>query len=1236
MFAIKLIKNQHDLFKVDEYVDLNTNRSSISIYDILLDETQIYYSQLDTNGATAGRKFIEFDLSRNLCRSKRIDFWPLAMLKRVAISMYPDDGLDRRLDVAIGPSVILYAIENSLNYFNYTKTIYSTSLLTNVDIYERKIDFETIEDYDRLNIRVSIFSLGRRQPEFDETLAQSISFHNHLDFASVVACKVSNNDNVDSMPNINNDQLFQDIGCDSDEILFSIDYNLIDEFSIGSLIGRRIDEQAYYEFQREPFVQPVGMGCWETDQTLRWQKIFNAPSMQFSAEYTSSNGSRGVSYVAFDGYSSVLRLDRDGRKSVYDLAQRKSYHIGEFSLAHEVDSSSHDNYVTIEKCVVLKIDETDFYGKQAIARLLGLGNGQQTHHMGSKMVDHISYEVFETEITYGQYQSYYLPILLETIRFTLEKSSSSSKRHFITFYVHEYPSIKLDSREQNGYSEESATVMLPKFIELWEWNTETKSQKLINRLTFTEFSWSLDVQPSNDPDTQSDLGNLFDIEQCHRARATQAELTFKINQFVNHQLRNESMINGLRSNEQLIKEILQEKLPTTLGISRLNLAHTDVKILNSGDIIVKSRIVDLRFGLNYQKRLGLVYFHDDILEDYIVKVFFNRHSLNACKLDSLSWPKSSLFAYCPKLTICVILEQNNELIEKIDLNNSTKTTNETTSSSDNEYLKCEAYNFKWAQGDDLDRDAAIKLVNENKYKIGGLAFDFKFRYQDEVTGQIQTAKYFGFCVNSQFKPLDSIGSKLALSGSSSSSLAGLSYSTKQEEPLAYNMNRRLKLSEQLDAFKHCNLACQMDDFCGSFSVCLRKNKKNDCILSTLRLSGELIAKISSNSAKNRKEDKFELKVTSSIHSQVFIMYHDSECSLHPKDFLSEFTIKESIELTGPSSGNQILQNNQTNHHTNHRHLTLEDCAGLSFETNLFTDPINSNFTYCPLDMYCIINGNIPIAEQSGSSHCFFYAKRFTRFYEQTPMNHMVINLANDTSEQSISDNKKNNEIRSEQPKLVRPVFNLTQEGCARECNLHQSKCLAFDICHQSGHSVCFLFSIRSPHRYYGLKLPLLPHEQQLTYSDESNKKSGGVMLTSNVYCDHYWLKLSYFQVRLRQMHVELNERDEVIPKELKDRLDSVENSILDADRKQSDLDIKSNSANATETELQFQDSKHQDKNSSGGIQLLMLTIGMLLGSFIGLYGRQMTNAAVNVYQSYKLRRGHANEGLSQLVLNDEL
>lgn len=1151
-------------------------------------------------------------------------------------------------DIALGPSALLLAVEESLDDFNYTGTSFSKKRLINIDMYSYLVDnskdsgkqsniLDQAAD-STLLIKVKIPSSADKDAKKAPTLAEVARTNSKAEIFAIEICQVSRKAVLKQYV------LKKDYFCSNTEVIVHFNYYILTEMTSGSLIGESLsDGDTVFNFNQSPFLQPIGIGCWQDEMNYEESKKFNSPSLQFSAEYITSHGiSDGLSYVAFDGHRQILRLDRQGRKSIYDLKEGVSYHKFLFKATNELT----DDYEYPKDCIVLQKDGKFFEkGRFMLERLLGIGlangDGTSAYYLGSRVIDHVSYEVYEAEMLHDPpfgSEAYNLPILMEASRFNMPLNKQSEKsgfRFFMTYYLIELSSGRIKSLQSGGAN------LVPKFMELWRFSSKNKEKTLINRLQFDEFNWALDVEPSSDPDSQ-DLSRLFDIESCAKDRAQQMQYRFRIIQESKGKVEGK-ILDKLKENTQLIKEVIHERLADILEIPLINIAQVDVSFIReTANLLVESRLVELQSGMSLDKLLGYDKYSNIIqaLRVSIVQVTENRHSLDACRLDSLSVKERNIMMFCQGLTLCVLFKANAinnyhvfDQVEKKEL----------SYSPNPEDTMCEIHKFMWMLKPAYGYDSKVwSRQGENFYKISRSTFEIPFVYIDDDNDDKSVDKAVDFIVykGSGYAPETKLIDPIGFSGFGAA-LVGLRFTTVLEEPNAQNLNYGIEMSlinAKEDKFEYCHRACQLDNFCESYSVCIGKMSskradRNDCVLSTLRVSDNIINMISEKLKNLNKEDNIEIKGTGNYSSQVFRFKRDPECSVYKKDLLFSYKVTKYFDVK--ANNEKIIEHVNTSEQQKSNSLvkgqimSLEECSESTYEMSLWSKSTESDFIYCPLSSTCFIYAKYrrEITELEFDQLCFGYSKTYLKFFNQYLMTRLAINLRSikneNTASEEVVDTKKTikptiidgikadvNEF--EELEIGRVIEGLNAEQCARDCNLLESKCLAFDACYISyKHKLCILYSIRSPMSSMKKKFGFLKQEKRF-YGEIWNKdeRIDTVNVVGDSKCNHYDLKSVYFDIRLHEML----EKDSVSSH---DKLSEMENSIIGLDEKESTDILNTLYDESRGNKLHNGSTSVGQRDEGGGVHLVALIVGIVLGIIGVQYGKEGSLYIVDVIRSLK-------------------
>lgn len=1164
-----------------------------------------------------------------------IDSWPFAPLRPILNDLFTQDDstngtMSRVRDIIIGPCSLYLAAKASANKFTYLRREFSESRLTNVRVYESLFDDrQTNTDADnrrrQLKMTIHVVDRGADKDKKISDLATAISKFDIV-MISVSRTNVyrSEHDNDSEETNI------LDQGADS---LIRVEFQILTEFFPSSLVGQSFDS-GHYDYYESPFMQPIAIGCYfkeSADIDSDSVREFKIPALQMSAEYFTTRGSKGISYVALDGHNHVLRIDRDGRKNLYDLKMRKSYHVAQYSAQDDPNGSLIlENKPT---CCVLDIKDASLHTNAAFERLIGLPQHDKAQYMGSRTIKSVLYEVYETEILYeGKERGYNLPILLEAAEFSMPPEQKE-KRYFVTYYMHG-SNARLIRRKRGptATGDESSRVSFPYFIELWELNTWTNKRGLINRLEFLQFSWTLDVQPSNDPATQ-DLSYIFNVEECSKDVSSQADLSFFIRRNISTNHR-ESEIRALESNVPLIREVVHENLAKVFEISPLSIARVRVSVRESGEILVESRISELITCLISFDQIGDISINDRQMQK--LHVYRNRHSIDECKLDSISERRDHWAAFCPKKAECLIINKTQELFRAIEnrRRRSINAARNSTISEDGDDL-CYVMIFGCTPYFNKDDDVYSK-IKDSLHKLSRDDFVFELPAKDIETKDWRWLRYFGEGHSPQLHRLDSTGGTLRHI-EAATSLKGLRYTTSEEEPSTINSNMNVDFAtpedtqEENGLFRKCYIACHLDSLCGSFSYCIRtKRLRNqyDCVLSSTRLTRETLDKIiGSTTIDLREGGKFKLTVTSDIESQAMMMKRDAACSLHPKDYLSEYKISKSYKPARSELPVADIVSTDKKHSMSGRHLSLNDCAGLSFDRNLWLNPVDSNFTYCSITSECFMSDDEGLKEAvsaQSDKHCYVFRRSHSMNYDRQMMKSMSLRVKTSSGQSSKSNGKLDRQYEESQDRmnLVQRFQGLSADECARDCNLRKTNCLAFDFC-RAGTMTCMLYSIRSPAHNRNAA-------HAMTQIEERFRSLGGSVGLNDVPdCTHYYLKDDHLEIRLQQIKSHLYEQgmstnvsDKVLDKRRK-RLDDVETLIVDDDQRRN------------EDEMAADDSVENSASGSdsGDFDFSFAIMGLVFATLV-TYKQEVLERTISAYIAIKnkLRHSTAQEPDQQMIV----
>lgn len=1199
-----------------------------------------------------------FDLDRNACQSSQIYDWPLVNIRKTIVHLVPSSNLTSRLcDVAFGPSGLLLAIKETMSLFNYLGSEDDQRHLVNSDLYE--FVFSSFDSGQTLvtKVRTRNNEVGENSDEFKNGKSMADIANKtgkNIRILSVEVCNVRSADLRD--PGRRTSKEFE---CKSDEFLFQVHFFLVAQLTGGPLIGQGLDKDHSYDFHKDPFSLPIGIGCWAhvDPEHKNHRKAFTIGETRFSAHYITSNGTRSFSYVAYDSQFMLLRLDRNERKGIYDLDRGLSYHEDEFRSVKRLT-----NLADVTKnCVVLETSIDMFGGLDLMQRLIGLAHGASAPYLGSRTIDNSVFSVYETELVFSGFESgYNLPILLELSQFSMPKSDvNAERRFFVTYYVTE--SLQLNRERQQDYQivDQAAHTAIPKYIELWQFDLENLQRKLLNRLEFSEFSWSLDVAPADDL-TNPDLIGIFNVASCAQQRASQLQLKYRIGPDVatRSSVSKTDLTNVFLANQQLFRRSILSKMLAALEIPALNVVRLEIATLEGSDkLLVESQIVELPRGDSSDKLLGFVNYEtaQHELKHHVLAYHFNRHSLDSCRLDSLAQPADNSLIYCDKLALCLIVKQApaQNYIEKVNANSS--------SSYQLASISCPMYEFSWTLRPREKHESILTRVWDNKYKLSASTTRINFELASKDKTKTKQIEYAGYNFGPEIKRLDALCTDCN-SKARSPAILSMRHTVNKEDSKASNANIPVNLPTfGAETFAYCQLACQLDAYCNSFSICLRRRSKlrrsqpYDCVLSSFRLTGDSIEQLKALSLDTNSSG---YTPTTSQSNSSYTFKLDLDCNLHPKDVLLG-SLDHPIRLRTTNEQDDVIidanEANTTNVAQEPLVASLEECADLSHRNSVGNISISSNFVYCHLKSYCIphnANGsNLPKA--TVGQICYLYTMSHTQFYEKTPFCRMAIirrplDRGQEQQQRHLepSTGNRDNQFKSSfdlmiSLKLGRFFMNLDSANCAELCDLHSSNCLAFDSCKSADSSMhfCFLYSIRSPFARVSSRLKLVGLEERVygeSRDSQSNETIGRAMVVADSHCDHYNPKRIFLEIKLRQFE-QSNDEEESRARELSDKN---EEELIGQAQNQSAKILKE----TLELRQKLSENSISELGISWTANTILLLLGLLIGSCGSLFGGQGLSQLSDLWLALKTgaplrrwrRRRHGeNRRISEISLSLE-
>lgn len=1182
-------------YLAEEFTDRKRMISSLELYHIGQRTTEIFYNQITTDDLN--REFVSYDLDGNSCVAMKIYKWPLSTIRETVIWIVPNEKLTRDIcDIALGPTGMLLAIESTATLYNFVAKTYDKHILSNIDIYRRTVVIPSMDV--SLVVSVGVRSHGPLKSSENRTLTDAYATDKKVDYVYVEICHIGDKSSIESG---------KITECKDTELKVRVDYLSVSNMLLGSLVGNTLEQSSDYEFQRDPFMRPVGIGCWQQSTSGVGFQRFVPPSTTFSGQYVTEIETRDYGYVAFDGEKQLLRLDRHERKNIYDLDGKTSYHMNLFEEPKRRASYSKQG----KNCIALQSLVRFIQESNPIEKLLGFSSESSSaaYHLGSKMINHVLHKVYESKMAFDNSMGEVnFPILLEA-PVILDKSNE----YYVTYYM----------TELKGGDSQVAPVI--RYIEMWELVRGSNKKRLINRLEFAEFDWSLDVEPQDDLE-----GSIFGMSSCSMERAGQLDMHFLVTSSDPSKSANRKAL-ARRRQVKIVESLVHKTLRSKLDISPLNMAQLSANFdPNSGDIIVDTKIVELKSGVSNDELIFYGRFgHLQVaFSESILMMTVNRHSLDECRLDSLTLTdQPNVFIYCPRKTLCMLIaaeaaaryQKGSELSDR---NHSTSTV-----APDNDDTPiCSAHRFGWGPSPTSPVDSVMNKV---------LGSQFRLSYSHIEVPLESNNKLDMYITLPHMKKVDSIH---LLNGGLD--LVDLRFLTHSEDQQLARGNKLVKLERKSELLRHCHMACQFDQFCESYSICVRGKRESikptDCILSPIRLSQQVVEAIESKARVKNGSDTIVMEMppeTDLHYAEHFKLQREHGCSLHPKDALMTFKFSGEIKGQKPDDHETSSKLGEL--------ASLEGCAELAYDRSLWLNPYESEFIYCPIEQLCIVEAEL-VKQLTQRQTCFKYTRSLKLFYAERAYSRLSIRM--DKLDDGASYKTINTKDKLEELNIGHWIEGIGEEQCARDCGLHHSNCLNFDTCRfqkkssltQSFIDLCIIYSIRDPAQAISNKLGLLPQEERFYSLDEQAKPSpSSLHFSGNINCSHFSLHDFYLDLRLRYM---LNELKPTGQQDMSDQvsaeLDKIDQSILDQDLKRSKAELEE-----MRNRLDQDSSNKKDNSSSGSINGLLFAIGLVMGVLVTIYGGSMVTLVESQYQwlQGKLNeRRHQNRRLSQLVLNTNI
>lgn len=1227
-------------FRFEEYVDFPSNRSTLRVWSKQGREAHIYYNDI-LSGHYFARNFFSYDISLDTCKTEVIDKWPHARFRRLLIQMLINDELANEMcDVAIGPSALLVAIDATASQFSYVDTRFSEENLIDVDIYERVIDADIRgldDDHgDKLLItveatnKVKSAKKGRKKKK---SMADVAGDDDQINVTQVYVCRVTDDDLKQRKSGVAYD-------CDYTNVELEVRYELLGAMHAGTLIGGALGDHREIDLNREPFMRPVGLGCFEKRSLNVFKRLRVPDTNQFSTLYTSTHGEAGKShYIAFDGKRKAVRIDRYDWKTVVDIERQVAYNIDidEATLDANKQTISRQQQQQQELACIVYEPEPKLHSSMSMEHLLGIGPkctlSDWADYLGTKHLDHVEYEVYEKELKFNDLSvdAYSLPLILEPATFTMPNSDSSkSRRFFVTYYVSRRRHSKAFNSDDPDNDDDD--VLVPKYIELWEMSVSLHTRSLINRVEIEAFAWSLDVLPVDDSRMYEDKSQLMRVDECAENRSKQALVKYRITQTESDRFKDAQLVKAFKQQNPFeLRENLLEYTALQLRVSRMHIAELDYvfRQQDTAAMLVEARLWELRAGFVDVKQLGYIRFGDMIKshQDDFLQISTSRHSMQSCELELMkiarSTGKKAIVMHCASRATCVVIDENALLDANLKFENEPRD-EPRADSSGAEVAYCRVSRFNWKPTAVRKENSVLYNAYENRHRVSGTKVELPFVHNGKP------ATYKGYSYAATVAELDSLGSGAVLSN--------FRYTTLEEDPDARNTNLGLMFAlarDTDDLYRQCAAACAQDEYCESFSTCSKtfESRQSACVLSSLRITSARTNEIKAMTRDIKSSDVYAIKSNFGDSSQIFRIKRQDACAIHARDALAAYKLDDerftsASESTDAVASAALLPQSQIG--------SVEECARAHLDEFASSmGKIDDTFYYCPMSSACLTSDATWLKLIKEPEICQTFKRNHKQFYQKIPSTHFSLRVKSDKEGASGEENIGHDEMA--RLKVGHTLATKSAGECARLCNMRTSGCLSFDVCKAADSDTkwCMLYALRSPfvNNEQTAHLGWLPQEKEFGL-DKGYDGSGGdskrdkrAVLTGSSECSHYPLYSKYLEPRLETIR-------RVSERRANSNFDTLETGLIAAAHKAADAQLSSllRDPNASGGGSASSSTTQSDGSHTNGLLILfalaIACAGTLFKDKIYIYSTDLLDA-------YRARRADrfAHARISQVALS---
>lgn len=270
------------------------------------------------------------------------------------------------------------------------------------------------------------------------------------------------------------------------------------------------------------FTLPAAAGC---SSLMGSTRALSIRAKQFSGIYEPYDSPLSARYVAFDTNSAMLRMDKPGEhRLIVELEQKRMTYM---STGSKVDTpigqkplyaTSQVKTIAGTRCAsTYMVDdlvdniESRLGNVRAIDQILGMGGDAKIVKLGAVILDDgLQASLYEREI-----DAHEIPVLM---RLHARIQISVTSRLFLLFYMIDESHIDKEYRDVIS-TELVHEHMWLRRVELVSKNSVSKYSILHARITFAEFTWSLE---SMSPDVGQQLAHpvqTFDLIDCVKSQS---------------------------------------------------------------------------------------------------------------------------------------------------------------------------------------------------------------------------------------------------------------------------------------------------------------------------------------------------------------------------------------------------------------------------------------------------------------------------------------------------------------------------------------------------------------------------------------------------------------------------------------------------------------------------------------------------------------------------------------------